>query len=215
MNNKDIKGNFFLRDYINRILVSGKDPEYFVGQERLMEKTKGFFQWPGVIFVLNLFTGKYEYLSNTFPLVTQCHYNALLEGGIEYFYSKMMKLEDLKIVDGFFDYWFNFISSIEQSEIEKYWFTSNFRVYTEDKKMMHILQHIIINEVDSRGFPKLITGICLDINNFKNSSTIINRISIYHPDSGLNPISEKIFHPNPETKLTKREIEICKLICEE
>jgi DNA-binding CsgD family transcriptional regulator len=203
----------YLLNYIHRLREMGKDPHSPEDAAKHVEKAKTFFPWPGVTFVLDLRTGKYLHLSNHFPESTQHHYQPLLEGGYRYF-SSMVRNADMRIFDQIFHTSFEFIATKPRQDIEKYWFSVNFRVNTDRDKGFHILEHFIVSEVDEQGSPLLLTGICLNIDLFKTNNLINFSIAEYSRENGLVTLSQDIYYPGKGQELTRRECEITRLICE-
>lgn len=76
------------------------------------------------------------------------------------------------------------------------------------------LEHFLVNEVDSNGFPLTLTGICIDIDSYKSNSIITETVCKYDTSLGLQQSSRSIHYPDNNTELTQRELEIAKLICD-
>ena len=209
---KSSDASYFVTSYIQNLTKLDKDPDLYRYSMDKVSQIKKIIPFPGVMFVLDMTTGRYHYLSKNFPWSAQHHYDPLMEGGIEYLYQ-IFNRNDLKVHDQMMMENFSFLKSVPHTEISDYWFTSNFRIKVNPKVDHHILQHYIVNDADEDNNPRMIIGMAVDINMFKTNSVIHDTISKFSPEHGLVPIHTKTIFPDKELELSKREIEIARLIC--
>ena len=102
----------------------------------------------------------------------------------------------------------NFIHNKRPEDLERYWFSYNFRVKISNVKQINLLHFCFISEVNDSGFPWKIAGVAIGINNFSNSNKINFSISEYYIIGGKTVLSTEIFYPRQPKELTKREFEI-------
>lgn len=171
-----------------------------------------FTEGPVGFFVLDYRIQGYYHVGKNVERILGIPSEAFMEGGIPFFHEQMVK-EDLEIVSRVaFPYRLTQILSVT-NELDRYWYSINYRLQRPNGQIVHVLQQFNIPEVDEQGYPLMLFGYCTDISDFKQDNKIVD--AIYRRDSqpGLACVCKNIYFPGSEDpKLSSRETEILKWI---
>lgn len=168
----------------------------------------------GIFFVLDLRTGHYLYLTESFPDDMKNSYEAMRREGFSHLISMVHKNDHRIIFDDMFKKRLQFMQTIPKEEQGNYCYTHNYRMITDNNTYKHVLQHMIISETDDFAMPLVISGVCVDISMYKTDTKIIDTVSQLKDKETARVIYEDCYFPDEQDVafLTHRELEIIQLI---
>jgi DNA-binding CsgD family transcriptional regulator len=169
-----------------------------------------FNQVPFGSSLIDYSSGKYLYMSNnTEEILSYSKEDYMF--GLEFQYNNLLT-EDRKIFNlHIFPDILQFLSTIPVNEYKLYRFSFNYRFYRKDGCIMKLLQHSTYLDPSPCGRPLLNRVIYSDITHFKNDGQMSLTISYQSKGRGFIPVFKKRYNPQPETNISRRELEVLKL----
>lgn len=167
-----------------------------------------------IFFILDYRTGKFHYITKNFPKEFRNSYDALKEGGIEYF-TFLQHPEDRKIFNReIFMNRIKFMKSIPEGDHPSYCYSNNFRMIDSNKKCHHFLRQHVNAKTDAHGMPLIASGVCFNITNYKSDTKMVDTIYRFNETNGLDEVYSHNYFPSDDGGLSRREIEILKYVLE-
>lgn len=172
-----------------------------------------FNQSPCVTWILDVPTQKFNFIStNTFEYFGYNSVNYFIKG--QNFHEETKHPDDLLNTKKFLREILQILALIPRASIGNYSFSFDYRIIKPTGEVVRILEQNSILQQDSEGNITHLLGVCNNITQWKRNETQLASLSSVIDKQYFFFTSDKSKSANPKMILSKRELEIVKLISE-
>ena len=170
-----------------------------------------FNQSPCVTWILDVHTQKFNFIStNTFDYFGYQSANYVMKG--QSFHEETKHPDDLQNTKKLLREILQVLAVIPTASRANYSFSFDYRIIKPNGEAVRILEHNSVLQQDSEGNITHLLGVCNDITQWKRNETQLASLSSVTDKQYFLFTSDKTKSTNPKTILSKRELEIVKLI---
>ncbi|QCR21489.1 LuxR C-terminal-related transcriptional regulator [Pontibacter sp. SGAir0037] len=170
-------------------------------------------QAPCVTWVLDLRTQQYDFVSTNSEQILGYTANYFTENGLAGGIA-ILNPEDLsktwKLLKNIWD----FIMAVPAPDRVQYKFSYDYRILKPDGKHLRVLEQNTVLQQDRKGNITRMLGMCSDISNWKKSGNQIASVVSAKDNSCVFFSPDKAAQQSAQQLLSKRELEIVKLVAE-
>ncbi|MES2734440.1 MAG: LuxR C-terminal-related transcriptional regulator [Bacteroidota bacterium] len=167
---------------------------------------------PCVTWILDLRTGKYDFMSSNARKILGHEADQWMEQGMDFF-NEIMHPADRPYTWKLLSTIWDFLLALPPQHRKHYQFNSDYRIRKADGSYVRVLEQNAVLQQDSQGNITHLLGVCSDITHWKKSEAQIASIMSTVDDTCFccTSTDESL---RPPAQLSKREREIVKLVAE-
>lgn len=169
----------------------------------------------GILYVLDHSVEKYLFVSSNCETVLGFERDEILKQGLSFLWDKMHPADRMLLKNGAMgSSYYEFVKIIPSDQLDRFTFTYNFRIQNSNNTYNQVLAQtkVLLRSADKA--PLITLGLITDISDYKSDSTLSLKVSHYYPHTKKTKSNILFISSNTSNTLSKREIEILKLISE-
>jgi len=170
-------------------------------------------QSPCITWILDVRTRKFIFISDNISDLSGHELDAYREHGLE-FHESLVNPDDMKIIRKFMVQIWQVLEETPVLSRAGYKFSFDYRILNSNGKEIRILEQNSVFQHDSIGNITHLMGVCSDITHWKKSSMPLAILESVHEKKQFVFMENNLAIHKSKTILSKRELEIAKLMAE-
>lgn len=205
------------KEYLELMDLWNKQVNFFLDDHQLNEvlfnPVASIFlnHMPFASYIIEVDTQKISFASNNFKQIFGCEAMSLTEGGLKY-KNQLIHHEDLAGIWKFFKTYWKLLDDAPSDIRSKYKFNFDYRTIKANKEETRVFEQVVVFQQDTLGNITHFLGTCTEIPGWKKGAEQTVSITSAHDDKTIFLQPEARGSTDPQADLSKREIEIVKLL---